>query len=244
MSQVIDAPTEVKKGLRPILFVEDVRQSVEGLMVYLRARGLQVEFAEDLHSARRLLRQTHFGLLLIDWALPERLDAGAVIDDGGHRLINELLSGKLGQLNAQTPFAVITSPGRVGDIGSINSLPWFWGVHFKAGDIRPIMRIAERLAGPVSDSVARKPLRTLVRISGLKTIDGEKTALAVIPGWDRSQTLPLKLAELPETVRIILASESCPVFFTAIVNVAANRVDELQPMDFEFVEPIAEDDLE
>lgn len=91
-----------------ILIVEDIPNTLAGTLIKLEDLGAQVECAESVFEAKKYLTEKKYDVLILDWRLPEK-PGEDVNDIAGEILVEDLKSGKLGNINKEIPFIAVTA---------------------------------------------------------------------------------------------------------------------------------------
>jgi CheY-like chemotaxis protein len=101
-----------------VLGIDDLQDTVEGIVSQFQLMGLRVHTASSLDAAMERLATVKYRLLLVDLRMPEAgpvggvyLEAGEPADDdmAGLRLVCRLRAGDFGALNQLTPYAVVSA---------------------------------------------------------------------------------------------------------------------------------------
>jgi CheY-like chemotaxis protein len=98
----------MKRVTRDILAIDDDEDTIEGLLSEFDLLGYSIELAPTIRAAKHKLRTVDFKVLFVDLRM-KLSEAGDVKDDAGLDLIRMLRKGKLGELNQQTPYVLISA---------------------------------------------------------------------------------------------------------------------------------------
>ena len=91
-----------------ILAIDDDEDTIEGLLSEFDLLGYSFEIARTLAEAKQKLQQNTYRLLLVDLRMQATRE-GPIKDDGGLELIRKLRKGKLGSINQNAIYVVISA---------------------------------------------------------------------------------------------------------------------------------------
>lgn len=229
-----------------LLVVEDVRRTVQGLLLRLQAEHWNVDLAEDVLTAEMKLPEMPYRFMLLDWRLP-RQAGGDIIEDAGDSLLEKLKSGGYGSLNEKIPFAVLTTVGVFVDEVKVARYQGYQGIFFKAGDIRHLLSAVNRfrLGRPAKGEPLprhRSVWRTLVEIVAIKVGARAYSVEAIVPGWDPNCIVHLSASQLPPHVLRQVRHKRLPLWILASANLAATSEEDLELEAFELAPPPAREE--
>jgi CheY-like chemotaxis protein len=222
-----------------ILLVEDIRETVEGLELDLRSRGGSVFLASTGAKAEQDIREDSWALILFDLRIPYE-DGDDPRLEVGVSLIRAMVSGGLGELNRQTPFAVITQQAVVPEAEEFEELDSCLGLFSKSEDSRRLFRVLQErglLKEHEFDDTEAPEVRRRTKLM-VRELDphgrGNVTLSAPFLGDERCV---VSLTDFRQKVRKRIVDGPLPVFVYGTVNVAATSGAMLLPSDLdEFAE--------
>lgn len=223
-----------------MLVVEDIVRTIAGTLMRLEdEQSWRVSFASDVQTAEAMLRMHEYGLLLLDWRLPQ-VFGESTDDKAGLGILRRLKQGNLGEINRNISVVVVTSPGRVIETAELRSFQGFLGVYFKGQDINVLLRLTEK----VKPEAPMSRWRTLVRVVDVDTRSMQMRV--VVPGWRPEEIAAISLNRLPSHLREnAVERRDFPYWLLATADLAAVSDEQLALADFDLAPmPLDEEDLE
>jgi CheY-like chemotaxis protein len=91
-----------------ILAIDDDMETIEGLLSELALLDYSILQAHEIGVAIEYLKKFQFGVLLVDlrMAMPGSND---LTDNAGVLLLNDLRRGKIGKINKETPYVIVSA---------------------------------------------------------------------------------------------------------------------------------------
>ncbi|MGA8612833.1 MAG: response regulator [Xanthobacteraceae bacterium] len=95
-------------AITDILAIDDDEDTIEGLLSEFDLLGYSFEIARTLIEAKNKLQHNKYKILLVDLRMKSEQD-GSIKDDGGLELIRKLRKGKLGAVNQNASYVIISA---------------------------------------------------------------------------------------------------------------------------------------
>lgn len=197
-----------------VMHLEDDATSAAGLFAQTSLAGIAVDVVDDVASARSLLRERRYRVLVVDL---EVLDESQRRRDAGADFIKELLGGKLGQLNVSTPIIVHTAYLGAFEESGLSSTAQ---VHLIRKPASAYDLTAE-IVRPAGNDVV---LVEVVPMS--KSAPSTEGFLVRIPGWANQEfEVPMATFDVEQMMEIVVAEEE--LYFSGLVNLDAEAPSNL-----------------
>jgi CheY-like chemotaxis protein len=210
-----------------VLSVEDNPDSTMEVVEHLRMQGATVIQSESADAAERVIRVRNVDYILLDLRVPR---TGRDPLRGGVTFIKDLKSGRLGPLNRDTPFLVLTSFIHEVSLDEVREVPDFIAPVFAKAAVMP-----EEIESSLDLDVDPERSASQYFLDSLLQIDSAPTDGTVhfsAPAWPGEGRAAVPVDELPDEIREELGYNVFPVYVWARINVDAATTLELMPSEF------------
>jgi CheY-like chemotaxis protein len=213
-----------------VLSIEDEVDTISEVSGAIRDYGLVVVDADRLEVARERILEQEYDLLIVDSRMQ---DEGRLVARGGVTFLRDLKEHRLGAMNVDAPFVILTAYVHEVDQSLLVDLPGYRGLLSKmnSGVLQDMSHCTgwELIKG---NGRSRNSYRMDDLLVATGPPDSRNRLRLYVPAWDGGEWIEVQFASLPSEIRQEISFGDYPCYVWAEVNLAARDQSEVRPSNY------------